>query len=240
MPEVVNSFAQNNDYSAASSIQTDILKAYEQDFSKHAPARVVPKIRQVWNSIPEQLAKENKKFIYGLVREGARAKEYETAILWLCDCGLLTKINRVTAIKQPLKAYIDPKAFKLFFVDVGLLCCMAGVSHHTILDGNALFTEFKGALTEQFVCQQLLSKNISPIVYYSNEKNTCEVDFVVSLDGGIVPVEVKAEKNLKAKSLKATRDKFNFNQAFRFSMADFRQDDWITNYPLYALEGIQQ
>lgn len=240
MPEVVNSFAQSNDYSTVNSIQTDILKAYEQDFSKHAPARVVPKIRDVWNSIPAQLAKENKKFLYGLVREGARAKEYETAILWLGDCGLLNKINRVTAIKQPLKAYIDPKAFKLFFIDIGLLCCMSGVSHHAILDGNSLFTEFKGALTEQFVCQQFLSKNISQIVYYSNEKNTCEVDFVISLNGEIVPIEVKAEKNLKAKSLKATHDKFNFNRAFRFSMADFKEEEWITNYPLYAVEEVKR
>ena len=201
---------------------------------------MVPKIREVWNSIPAQLAKENKKFIYGLVREGARAKEYETAILWLCDCGLLTKINRVTAIKQPLKAYIDPKAFKLFFADVGLLCCLSGASHHTILEENTLFTEFKGALTEQFVCQQLLSKNISPIVYYSKEKNTCEVDFVISLDGDIVPIEVKAEKNLEAKSLKATHDKFNFHQALRFSMAGFKEEEWITNFPLYAVESIGQ
>ena len=238
MPEVVNSFVLNNDYSTVNSIQTDILKAYEQDFSKHAPARVVPKIRDVWNSIPAQLAKENKKFLYGLVREGARAKEYETAILWLGDCGLLNKINRVTAIKHPLKAYIDPKAFKLFFVDIGLLCCMSGVSHHVILEGNSLFTEFKGALTEQFVWQQFLSKNISPIVYYSNEKNTCEVDFVISLNGEVVPIEVKAEKNLKAKSLKATHDKFNFNRAFRFSMADFKEEEWITNYPLYSVKNV--
>ena len=235
MPEVVNSFAQNKSFASARLIQTSILQAYEQDFSKHAPARVVPKIREVWNSVASQLAKENKKFVYGLVREGARAKEYEAAILWLCDCGLLHKVNRINSIKQPLKAYVDNKAFKMFFIDVGLLSCISAVSQQAVLEGNKLFTEFKGALTEQYVCQQLFANGISGVTYYSNEKNTCEVDFVISLNGEIVPIEVKAETNLKAKSLKVTREKFNLSHAYRFSMNDFKEEQWVTNCPLYAI-----
>ena len=153
MPEVVQSFAENKDFNEARYIQKRILAAYEQDFSKHAPNEIVPKIRMLWNSIPSQLAKENKKFIYGLLREGARAKEYETAIMWLSDCGLVYKVGRVSRAGMPLKAYEDLKAFKLFMVDVGLLGCMTGLRQRTLLDGNDLFTEFKGALTEQYVCQ---------------------------------------------------------------------------------------
>ena len=155
MPEAVQSFAENKDFNEVRAVQKRILSAYEQDFSKHAPNEMVPKIRMLWNSIPTQLAKENKKFIYGLLRKGARAKEYETAIMWLSDCGLVHKVSRVNAAGIPLKAYEDLKAFKLFLVDVGLLGCMAGLHQRILLDGNDLFTEFKGALTEQYVCQQL-------------------------------------------------------------------------------------
>ena len=155
MPEAVQSFAENKDFNEVREIQKGILEAYEQDFSKHAPNVIVPKIRMLWNSIPSQLAKENKKFIYGLIREGARAKEYEEALMWLCDCGLVHKISRVNTAGIPLKAYEDLKAFKLFVVDVGLLGCLVGLHPHTLLDGNDLFIEFKGALTEQYVCQQL-------------------------------------------------------------------------------------
>lgn len=235
MPEVVKSFVAKKDLGVAREIQKDILSAYEQDISKHAPTRVVPKIREVLNSIPAQLCKENKKFIYGLIRAGARAKEFETAILWLCDCGILHKVNRVTSIKMPLKAYIDMKAFKLYFIDIGLLCCASGVGEQSILQGSALFTEFKGALTEQYVCQQLQAKGIDSIAYYSNEKNTCEIDFVAILNGKVAPMEVKAETNLKAKSLKAAHDKFHFEKAYRLSMADFKEEEWITNFPLYCL-----
>ena len=165
MPEAVQSFAENKDFNEVREIQRRILAAYEQDFSKHVPNEIVPRLRMLWNSIPSQLAKENKKFIYGLVREGARAKEYETAIMWLCDCGLVHKVSRVNTAGIPLRAYEDLKAFKLFLVDVGLLGCMAGLRQRTLLDGNALFVEFKGALTEQYVCQQL--KTIENLdVYY--------------------------------------------------------------------------
>lgn len=145
MPEAVQSFAENKDFNDVRDIQKRILAAYEQDFSKHAPNEIVPKIRMLWNSIPSQLAKENKKFVYGLVREGARAKDYETAIMWLSDCGLVHKVSRVKAAGISLKAYEDLKAFKLFVVDVGLLGCMAGLRQRTLLDGNDLFVEFKGA-----------------------------------------------------------------------------------------------
>ncbi|MCD7772528.1 MAG: DUF4143 domain-containing protein, partial [Ruminococcus sp.] len=209
--------------------------AYEQDFSKHAPKEIVQKIRMVWNSIPSQLAKENKKFIYGLVREGGRAKDYETAIMWLTDCGLVHKVSRVNAAGIPLKAYEDLKAFKLYVVDVGLLGCMTGLNQHTLLDGNDLFVEFKGALTEQYVCQQLKAIDNLNIYYYTNSRNSCEVDFVVDTGVQIVPVEVKAEANLKSKSLKTYCEKYSPQIAVRTSMADYKKENWLLNLPLYAI-----
>ena len=196
MPEAVQSFVQEKDFNEVRKIQKRILAAYEQDFSKHAPIEIVPRIRMIWESIPSQLARENKKFVYGLVREGGRAKEYETAIMWLCDCGLVHRVSRVKGAGIPLKAYEDLKAFKLFVVDVGLLGCMAGLRQRTLLDGNDLFTEFKGALTEQYVCQQLKTVEDLGIYYYTNDRGSCEVDFVIDTGEMAVPVEVKAEANL--------------------------------------------
>lgn len=236
MPEAVQHFAENKDFNEVREIQKRILAAYEQDFSKHAPHEIVPRIRMVWNSIPSQLAKENKKFIYGLVREGGRAKEYETAILWLSDCGLVHKVSRVNGAGIPLKAYEDLKAFKLFVADVGLLGCMTGLRQTALLDGNALFTQFKGSLTEQYVCQQLKTLEDLGIYYYTNDRNSCEVDFVVDTGEQIVPVEVKAEINLKAKSLKSYQEKFLPKISVRTSMADFKKEDWLINLPLYAIE----
>lgn len=238
MPEAVQSFTENRDFNEVRAIQKRILAAYEQDFSKHAPNEIVPKIRMLWNSIPSQLAKENKKFIYGLVREGGRAKEYETAIMWLSDCGLVHKVSRVNAAGIPLKAYEDLKAFKLFVVDVGLLGCMTGLRQRTLLDGNGLFVEFKGALTEQYVCQQLKTIDDLGIYYYTNDRGSCEVDFVIDTGENIVPIEVKAEANLKAKSLKTYHDKFEPEVSVRTSMADYKQEDWLINLPLYATEQI--
>ena len=240
MPEAVQSFAENKDFNEVREIQRRILAAYEQDFSKHVPNEIVPRLRMLWNSIPSQLAKENKKFIYGLVREGARAKEYETAIMWLCDCGLVHKVSRVNTAGIPLRAYEDLKAFKLFLVDVGLLGCMAGLRQRTLLDGNALFVEFKGALTEQYVCQQLKTIENLDVYYYTNGRGSCEVDFVVDTGERIVPVEVKAEINLKAKSLKTYREKFSPEVAVRTSMADYKKEDWLVNLPLYAIDQIAQ
>lgn len=240
MPEAVQSFSENKDFNEVRSIQKRILTAYEQDFSKHAPNEIVPKIRMLWNSIPSQLAKENKKFIYGLVREGGRAKEYETAIMWLSDCGLVHKVSRVNTAGIPLKAYEDLKAFKLFIVDVGLLGCMVGLHQRTFLDGNELFSEFKGALTEQYVCQQLKTIDDLNIYYYTNNRGSCEVDFVVDNGGSIIPVEVKAETNLKAKSLKTYRERFNPEISVRTSMTDYKQEDRLLNLPLYAIGQIDK
>ena len=238
MPEAVQSFAESKDFNEVRAIQKRILAAYEQDFSKHAPNEIVPKIRMLWNSIPSQLARENKKFIYGLVREGGRAREYETAIMWLSDCGLVHKVSRVNAAGIPLKAYEDLKAFKLFIVDVGLLGCMTGLRQRTLLDGDDLFVEFKGALTEQYVCQQLKTIEDLGIYYYTNDRGSCEIDFVVDTGEQIVPIEVKAETNLRAKSLKTYRERFEPELSVRTSMADYKKDDWLLNLPLYAIENI--
>lgn len=240
MPEAVESFAEEKDFNEVRNIQKRILAAYEQDFSKHAPIEIVPKIRMVWNSIPSQLAKENKKFLYGLVREGGRAKDFETAIMWLCDCGLVHKIGRINTAGIPLKAYEDLKAFKLFLVDVGLLGCMTGLRQRTLLEGNDLFVEFKGALTEQYVCQQLKTIEDLGIYYYTNDRGSCEVDFVIDNGEQIIPVEVKAEINLKAKSLKTYCEKFQPEIAVRTSMADYKKEDWLINLPLYAVEEIRK
>ncbi len=238
MPEAVQSFRDNKDFNEVREIQKRILEAYEQDFSKHAPNEIVPRLRMLWNSIPSQLAKENKKFIYGLIREGARAKDYETAIMWLTDCGLVHKVSRVNAAHIPLKAYEDLKAFKLFVVDVGLLGCMTGLHQHTLLEGNNLFIEFKGALTEQYVCQQLKTIDDLDVYYYTNDRGSSEVDFVVNTGEKIIPVEVKAEVNLKAKSLKTYQEKYSPEVCIRTSMTDYKIEEWLINLPLYAIDQI--
>ena len=238
MPEAVQSFAESKDFNEVREIQKRILAAYEQDFSKHAPNEIVPKIRMLWNSIPSQLARENKKFIYGLIREGARAREYEAAIMWLSDCGLVHKVSRVNAVGIPLKAYEDLKAFKLFILDVGLLGCMAGLRQRTLLDGDDLFVEFKGALTEQYVCQQLKTIEDLGVYYYTNDRGSCEIDFVVDTGEQIIPIEVKAETNLRAKSLKTYKEKFEPELSVRTSMADYKKEDWLVNLPLYTVENI--
>ena len=239
MPEAVQDFIENKDFNNVREIQKRILNAYEQDLSKHAPNEIVPRLRMLWNSIPSQLAKENKKFIYGLVREGARAKDYETAIMWLSDCGLVHKVNRVNTAAIPLRAYEDLKAFKLFIVDVGLLGCIAGLSQRTLLDGNDLFIEFKGALTEQYVCQQLKTLQDLDIYYYTNDRGSCEVDFVIDTGEMIIPIEVKAEVNLKAKSLKTYKDRFSPKLSVRTSMADYKNEGWLIDLPLYAIDLIK-
>lgn len=238
MPEAVMSFARDKDFEEVRKIQKRILQAYEQDFSKHAPKESVPKLRALWNSIPSQLAKENKKFIYGLIREGARAKEYESAIMWLSDCGLVHKVSRVTSGHLPLKAYEDMKAFKMFVLDVGLLGCMVGLNKKILLDGNDLFVEFKGALTEQYVLQQLIVNPDLNICYYTNDNGSCEVDFLVDTGETIVPVEVKAEVNLRAKSLRVYSEKFSPDVAIRTSMLDYKKEAWLVNLPLYAIENL--
>ncbi len=238
MPEAVQAFVDSRDFNEVREIQQRILEAYEQDFSKHAPNEAVPRIRMLWNSIPSQLAKENKKFVYGLIKEGARAKEYELAMLWLTDCGLVHKVHRVTRPSLPLKAYEDLKAFKLFLMDVGLLSCMVGLRQDVLLDGNELFKEFKGALTEQYVLQQLETIKGLNIYYWTAERGTAEVDFVIDNGKDVIPVEVKAEVNLQAKSLKVYRDKFQPKLSIRTSMADYKREDWLLNLPLWAIESV--
>ncbi|MBC3887095.1 AAA family ATPase [Acetobacterium paludosum] len=239
MPEVVVSFAAHQDFNEAREIQQRILIAYEQDFSKHAPNEVIPRIRMLWNSIPSQLTKENKKFIYGLIKEGSRAKDYEMAMLWLTDCGLIHKVQRVTKPGLPLKAYEDLKAFKLFLLDVGLLSCMVRLNQTVLLDGNELFKEFKGALTEQYVLQQLKTLHGIETYYWTNERGGAEIDFLVDNESNIFPIEVKAETNLKAKSLKTYYEKFNPKISIRTAMTDYKQEDWLINLPLWAINTLQ-
>lgn len=235
MPEAVSSYSQVHDLEDVRNIQNMILAAYEQDFSKHAPVSIVPKIRMVWNSIPSQLAKENRKFIYGLLRKGARAKDYETAIMWLIDCGLIHKVSRITTPNLPLKAYEDLKAFKLYLVDIGLLGALAGLKQSALLDGNDMFVEFEGALTEQYVLQQLVIDPDIGIYYYTNDRGNCEIDFLIDDGDKVIPLEVKAELNLKAKSLKTYREKYSPEVAVRTSMADYKENDGLVDMPLYMM-----
>lgn len=238
MPEVVNDFVLNKDFNRAREIQKNLLNYYQQDFSKHAPNMLVPRLNMVWNSIPMQLAKENKKFIYGQLREGARAKDFELAIQWLEDCGLIHKVERISKPGLPLKAYMDLSAFKIYLLDVGLLSAMGEVSARVIVDGNRIFTEFKGALTEQFVLQQLISQLGIHAYYYSAEKSRGEVDFLIQGNSSVIPIEVKAEENHQAKSLRAFVEKYNPKYAVRTSMSDYREETWLTNIPLYSIDRI--
>ncbi|WP_296558132.1 ATP-binding protein [uncultured Acetobacterium sp.] len=238
MPEVVVNFADHQDFNEAREIQQRILTAYEQDFSKHAPNEVIPRIRMLWNSIPSQLTKENKKFIYGLIKEGARAKDYEMAMLWLTDCGLVHKVQRVTTPGLPLKAYEDLKAFKLFILDVGLLSCMVRLNQSVLLDGNELFKEFKGALTEQYVLQQLKTLAGIETYYWTNDRGSAEIDFLVDNGSDVFPIEVKAETNLKAKSLRTYHEKFSPKISIRTAMTDYQQEDWLLNLPLWAINTL--
>jgi len=238
MPEVVSSFIHENDFSEVRNLQKQILTAYEQDFSKHAPNEIVPRLRMLWNSVPVQLSKENKKFIFGLVKKGARAKEYELALSWLIDCGLVYKIDKISKPDIPLIGYVDNAAFKLYIVDVGLLAAMGDIDVKTLLDGNAIFEEFKGSLTEQYVLQQLITNPDMPVYYWSAENAIAEVDFVIQHTGRVIPIEVKAEENLQAKSLKSYCQKYRPELALRTSMSDFREEEWLINLPLYAVGEI--
>ncbi|KAA6338748.1 hypothetical protein EZS27_013272 [termite gut metagenome] len=235
MPEVVSVFSQTRDWQTVRHIQNRILHSYEGDFSKHAPHEMVPRIRMVWQSIPAQLAKENKKFIYGVLKEGARAKDFELAIQWLVDSGLLLKSFRISKPHLPLSVYQDFSAFKLFLHDIGLLGAMAGVNVKTIIEGDAIFTEFKGALTEQYVIQQLRLNDNRYISYWTNERNTAEVDFVVQTESEVIPVEVKAGENLKAKSFKLFCEKYQPRKAIRTSLSEYHEESWMTNVPLYGI-----
>ncbi len=237
MPEAVKTYVDLRDLSAVRLTQRRILDAYEQDFSKHAPNEIVPRIRMIWNSIPSQLAKENKKFIFGQLRKGARAKDFELAMEWLRDCGLIHKISRVSKPGFPLKAYEDFSVFKVYLLDVGILGAMVDLDPTSVLKGNKLFTEFKGSLTEQFVLQELLAAGHS-IYYWSSDKGIAELDFLLQIQGKVIPIEVKAEENLKAKSLRVVSENFPETYPIRTSMSDFRVESWMTNFPLFAIGNI--
>ena len=238
MPEVVLSYRTQNDFKEVRVIQKRILTAYEHDFSKHAPSDIIPRIRMLWNAIPSQLAKENKKFIYGAVKPGSRAKDYELALSWLIDCGLVHKVCRVSKPGIPLKAYEDYNAFKLFIADVGLMGAMGDLDVRTLIEGNVIFEEFKGALTEQYVLQQLITIPDLVIYYWSAERSIAEIDFLIQYSGEVIPIEVKAEENLQAKSLKTFCQKYSPKTAIRTSMSDFRKENWLTNLPLYAISEL--
>ena len=234
MPEAVLVYAEDRDYTEVRKVHDRLLYDYDHDFSKYAKGELSERIRQVWQSIPSQLARENKKFIYSAVRPGARARNFEEAIRWLVDAGLLVRVDRITKPGLPLSAYLDPGAFKLYLLDIGLLGAASRLDSSTILNGSRLFEEFKGALTEQYVCQQFTATDAIIPYYWSAENATGEIDFVYDFAGKVIPVEVKAETNLRSKSLKAFTNRYNIEHAVRLSLAKYRQQDWVTNVPLYA------
>ncbi|HCC52158.1 MAG TPA: ATPase [Porphyromonadaceae bacterium] len=236
MPEAVSFFAQNREWKKAREIQIEILKNYQNDFSKHAPAAFLPRINMIWENIPAQLAKENKKFIYSVMRKGARAKDFETAIQWLTDSGLLHKVYNISKPALPLTAYRELSNFKLYHNDVGLLAAMSGLNAKTLIEGHAVFTEFKGALAEQFAYQQLrINKNLN-INYFTFDNSKYEIDFILqNEEDEIIPVEVKSGENLKARSFRLFCENFNPAKAIKSSFSNYKQESWMTNVPLYLL-----
>jgi uncharacterized protein len=236
MPEAVADYIENKNLETVRSIQKKIIIGYENDFSKHAPNEIVPRIKMVWQSLKSQLTKENRKFIYGQIKKGARAKDFEAAINWLVDAGLVLKVNRIEKPMLPLNAYADFDAFKLFLVDIGLLNAIGNLDQKILLEKNNILTEFKGALSEQFVCQQLKSK--TELYYWVAPNATAEIDFVVQYKNEIIPIEVKAEENLKSKSLKVYVERYVPGTALRTSMNKHRAESWLTNIPLYAIGEI--
>ena len=238
MPEVVDNFRMNHDYDQVRELQLSVLRQYEGDFGKHVNPAELPRIRMVWQSLPVQLAKENKKFFFGHIKKGARSKDYETAIQWLQDSGLIYKVNKVSAPLLPLRAYADLSSYKIYMLDTGLLGALGELDWRTILERNRAFVEFKGALTEQYVLQQLIAETPYRMYYYSTEKSAYEVDFLFQKNSGAVPLEVKAEENLKAKSLKMYVDKYHPAEAIRTSMSSYRKQDWLTNIPLWAIQSL--
>lgn len=235
MPEVVKKYVETGALQEVRRIQNEILHGYERDFSKHAPKEQVPRIRMVWKSIPSQLFKDNKKFIYGALRKGARANDFEMAIQWLVDAGLLYKVSRCTKPALPLDIYEDLAAFKLYMVDLGLLGAMVGTEPSQILINNAAFTEYKGGLTEQYVLQQMKSHGVSPIYYHKTDDSRLELDFVIQRQAHLLPIEVKAEGNVRANSLSTLLKNTPSLTAVRYSMLPYKEQGQLTNIPLYAV-----
>jgi predicted AAA+ superfamily ATPase len=235
MPEAVARHAAGESYDIVRSVQLDILRGYENDFAKYATATVSRRIADIWASLPSQLARENKRFILGRVREGARAREFEEALQWLCDAGLVHQVTRYTKPANPIRAYEDAKIFKLFLHDVGLLGALSGLEASVLLQGSGIFEEFKGALAEQYVLQQIVAARNSVPMYWAPENGKAELDFAIERSGALVPIEVKAEENLQSKSLRSYIDRFQPAEAWRFSLADYREQEDMTNVPLYAI-----
>lgn len=235
MPEAVKTYVERGDIWEVRSIHSKIIDAYRNDMSKHVPKQQVQRINMVWNSIPSQLARDNKKFIYGALRKGARANDFEIAIQWLVDSGLVHKVHRISKPVVPLKFYEDMASFKLFLLDCGLLGALSETPPEQILIGDNVFEEYKGAFTENYVLQQLKSLPRTFVYYYSNDNSTLEIDFVVQHDTHIIPIEVKAEENLRAKSLRQFVTDNSGLHGVRFSMSDYREQDWLTNVPLWAV-----
>ena len=233
MPAVVKDYCENKSLPAVRNIQNQILADYKRDFSKHVPKDILPKVNIVWESIPSQLAKENKKFIYNAIKNGSRAKDFENAIQWLIDAGLVYKVLRVKKIEKPLKFYEDFDAFKLFVLDLGLLGAMVQVAAKDVLVNDKAFTEYKGSFTEQYVLQELITLNKN-LYYYSKENSSLEIDFIMQKED-LYPIEVKAEENLRSKSLKTVFDSNPSLKACRFSMSAYKEQDWLTNVPLYLV-----
>lgn len=238
MPAVVDSFRRNKDYVKTRQIQKDILRQYEQDFGKHVDAKNLPRIRMVWQSIPIQLAKENKKFFFGQIKKGARSSDFEIAIQWLMDSGLIYKVNRVNEPHMPLKAYINMSAYKLFILDIGLLGALSDLPAKIILEKDEIFVEFKGAFTEQYVLQQLICDTQYTPYYYGTDKSTFEQDFMIQMEDMIVPIEVKAEGNVYSQSLKVYCEKYHPKKAVRFSTLKYMDQGWMVNIPLYAISTL--
>ena len=232
MPEVVKKYASGLDFAAVRNTQQQIILAYEQDFSKHIPVNQFPRVQSLWENIPSQLARENKRFSPGLIEKGGRIKDYELAIQWLLDCGLVHKVPQVNKPGIPLKSY-QTSFFKLFLHDVGLLSAMTELDVKTLLEGSRIFEEFKGSLTEQFVLQEMICNSKS--LFYWSSKSAAEVDFLFKYDGNIYPLEVKAEENLQSKSLKVYYEKYTPSFALRTSMRNYREEAWMKNIPLYAI-----
>lgn len=235
MPEVVKQWIDNQDFFAVREKQQNILRSYVADFSKHIPDEQVPRVNMVWDSLPAQLAKENKKFIYGIIREGARAKEFELAIMWLYNCGLVLKSHRVKVPSMPLKAYQDFQTFKLFMVDVGLLGAAVGLQAQVLVEGDRLFTEFKGAMAEQYVMQELSARNYDYIGYWTNERSTSEVDFIVQQKGEVIPIEVKSGENLRSRSFTQFCKTYEPKIAFKASTLPYHGGAGMVNVPLYGI-----
>ena len=236
MPEAVKTYVERGDIWEVRSIHSKIIDAYRNDMSKHVPKQQVQRINMVWNSIPSQLARDNKKFIYGALRKGARANDFEIAIQWLVDSGLVHKVHRISKPVVPLKFYEDMASFKLFLLDCGLLGALSETPPEQILIGDNVFEEYKGAFTENYVLQQLKSLPRTFVYYYSNDNSTLEIDFVVQHEAHVIPIEVKAEENLRAKSLRQFVTDNSGLHGVRFSMSDYREQDWLTNVPLWAVK----